>query len=161
MKTFIFSILLVTSCRAFAQTPIDLKTLIGKPREVAEQQLTAWNIPVTPSTDDTGLWVGYDEGIQIKFKKDIITTIWIEFTDRRSGAFPFVVDAVVTPNVDIRNVVKVLGNPSETEEGFTIGDKTSGWVKWITKAYQLHCQVSDSEIYMVTLMEPDWYPGKD
>lgn len=161
MKVFVLSALLLTSYMAFAQNPIDLKTLIGKSQEDAKQQLIAWNIPVTPSADDPDLWVGYDEGIQIRFKEGIITTLWIEFTDRRSGAFPFAVDAVITPNVDIHRVVKALGNPNETEDGFTIGDKTSGWVKWNTKAYQLHCEVSDSKIFMVTLMEPDWYPGKD
>ncbi|MBT1704763.1 hypothetical protein [Chryseosolibacter indicus] len=161
MKNLIVALSLI-SCSLFGQATIDLKTLIGKPQGVAIQQLNSWGIKVSPSTEYDNLLVGFDEGLQIEVEEGIVGTIWIEFTNRRKGAYPFSVDGVITPNVDIEKVIHAYGKPDEKADDYEVGAKNSpGWVKWLEKGYQLHCQVDDNaKVFMVTLMPPDWYPGK-
>lgn len=155
MKTTSLIALLLVTTLAAAQPTIDLKTLIGKSSEFAEQKLKNWGLAVTPSTKYDHLWVGYNDGLQIEIKNDTVNTIWVE------TPFNLPIDGVTKLNGDIRDVIKTLGRPDEKEDGFTNIEKGVGWVKWNTSAYQLHCHVNDARITMVTIMEPDWYPGKD
>ena len=144
------------------QEAIDLKKLIGKSQEDALHYLDNCEIKVSLSSKYEDLWIGFNEGIQIKVKDGTVNTIWVEFTERRSGAFPFQVDNVVTPNIDINKVISTYGNPDKTGNGGKIGDTDlGGWVKWITKSYQLHCEIIDSKVVMVTIMESHWNPDKE
>lgn len=161
MKKALFILLMILSQHAVAQPTIDLKTLIGTRQGIALHHLVTWGIKVSPSTEYDNLWVGYDEGIQLEAEDSIITTIWIEFTDRRTGAFPFQVDNVIKPLTDINNVILAYGKPDETGDGFKIGNsELNGWVKWNSDTWQLHCEIDNSKVVMITLMQPDWVPGK-
>lgn len=73
----------------------------------------------------------------------------------------FQVDNIIKPNTDINTLISTYGKPHETSDEFKDGmTDSAGWVKWNTKEWQLHCHVDEFKIVMVTLMEPDWYPGK-
>lgn len=157
----LFSILLLLAINhCFAQSNIDLKTLIGKPQKKAVSDLAKWGIKVTASNSFPNLFDAYKGGIQVGITSGRVNTIWIEFTNRRTDPFPFQVDPNITPNIEIKKVIAVYGEPDVTGSGFNIGDtQLGGWVKWKTKSYQLHCEVIDSKVVMVTMMKPDWEPG--
>jgi len=152
--TLIILSLLLTGCHA--QKEIDLKALIGDSKEHALEQFENWGMKISPDE-----MTGYEDGIQIEVENGKVSTIWIEFTDRRTGSFPFQVDNVVTPSVLIQKVIDAYGEPDVTGGGTeTGGVNLGGWMKWVTKSYQLHCEIINSKVVMVTLMKPDWYPGK-
>jgi hypothetical protein len=161
MKRIGILVLLIVSTQCFAQDSIDLKTLIGKPHNIARQHLDAWKVKVSWSAEYDSLLVGFDKGIQLKIKNGSVNTIWVRFTDSRTGPFPYPVDGVITPYINIKKVIEVLGNPDEKGGDFKLNNPQSGWVKWNTKAYQLHCEINDTKVTMVTIMNPDWFPGRD
>lgn len=156
MKNLLFILLLAGSFSGLSQQAIDLKTLIGTSPQKALEQLKEWKIEMNPKTMS-----GYKDGIQIAVEDGKVSTIWIEFTARRTGAFPFQVDSVITPNVPIQNVFDTYGRPDQRGTGSEIGGiQLGGWIKWIREDYQLHCEIVDEKVVMVTLMQPDWEPGK-
>ena len=139
----------------FGQTSIDLKTLIGKATPDVIRDLSRWGIEVSLSEEYDDLLVGYDDGIQVNVEGGIVQAIWIEFTSRRSGAFPLQVDNVITPDVNVNDIIRLLGAPDEKGSGSTIGaTDLGGWVKWNTPEYELHCEIIDSKVVMVTIMQP-------
>lgn len=141
-----------------AQLHIDLKTLIGVSRTDAMKKLKDWKIKVS-SIDTTTNITGYKDGIQIQLVDGKVSTIWIEFTKRRTGAFPFQVDDLIKPNTNIHKVVSHYGKPNEEGDGTKIGNTQLGkWMKWKREKFQLHCEIIRSRIVMVTIMEPDWNP---
>jgi hypothetical protein len=143
----------------FAQKSIDLKTLIGLPKEAALKKISGWGIKV--SKEINGTVAGYSGGIKIALRNDTVSTIWVEFTRRRTGSFPYQVDTVIEPNANINTVTKHLGKPDETGKGMKIGKtKLGDWAKWKTNSYQLHCEIIDSKIVMVTIMRPNWEAGE-
>ncbi|HMC99473.1 MAG TPA: hypothetical protein VKH37_04940 [Ferruginibacter sp.] len=160
MKNFLFSaLLLLITLTTFAQKNIDLPSLIGKAKFEVLDTLKSWGIEVS-TNDPEGIYSGYKDGIQLQFHNDSLTTIWVEFTTRRTGKYPFQVDKIIKPNVTIQKVLAYLGKPNETGKGIPIGGLQLGdWMKWNRKKYQVHCEYKNSKVIMVTLMHPDWTPG--
>ena len=155
MKNLLLIALLVVSFLGFSQEIIDLKTLIGTSPDKALAQLKQWKIVVDPKKMS-----GYNDGIQIDVEDGKVSTIWVEFTSRRTGAFPFQVDSVITPNIPIQNVFDAYGRPDQRGTGSEIGGvQLGGWIKWNRADCQLHCEIVDGKVVMVTLMKPDWEPG--
>lgn len=134
---------------------IDLKTLINKPQKDAVELLDEWKIPHEMSKEYPDLIVAYREGLQIQIKNGKVENIWIEFTYRRSGAYPLCMDDVICPDTEISKIIDGYGNPdfrgNETTTGTSI---PGGWLKWKKEKYQLHCEYQNGKVMMVTIMQP-------
>src|SRR5688572_17189104 len=145
--------MLVSNC--YSQAGIDLKSLIGKPQDKAEETLTNWTVYVSKSKKVDDLLVGYREGLQIEIRDGKVATIRVELTDRRTGAYPFQVDKVLKAKVTLKEAIKAYGEPSDTGDGTTVaGVELGSWVKWKAKTYQMVCEIIDGVVVMVIIIEP-------
>jgi hypothetical protein len=155
---FIFIISVLLGQCTFAQSNIDLKTLIQQPEEVAFKTLKTWGINPKPDEETPYYYYAFGTGFQMYVQDKKVYTIWIIFD---SGSALLQVDSNIRSTTQIKQLISIYGTPDETGSGYSPDDKSpSGWVKWKLKELQLHCEFENGKIKMVTLMEPNWYPGK-
>lgn len=141
----------------FSQTPIDLKLLINMKLNEGLSLLKGWGVEVELSKEYDDLYVAYREGFQMEVKNGIITTIWIEFTYRRGGAYPLQFDETIKPDTHYQHVINSYGKPHESELILNpIDGLPKGWMKWKYEKYHLHCEVYLGDVVMTTI----WIPAK-
>lgn len=161
MKKIILVVLFIGFNLCYSQSNIDLKTLILQPKDTVIKKLNDWDIKAEPAFDNPDYYYAFGTGFQMEIGNGKVNTIWVYFENGSEGEYPFQVDEYIGPGFSFSKAIEVYGTPNKTGGGFSMEKTgTNGWIKWEMEKLQLHCTITQGRITMVTLMEPNWFPGK-
>jgi hypothetical protein len=105
-----------------------------------------------------------EHGLEVQSKGSLVITIFVHLMPESPGGPTYrgPLFRGIRREMTRAQIEKLLGAPSETGATSSILDsQPRTWIKYLAKEAQIHFQFrADGALEMITLMEPDWRPGK-